>query len=262
MGASSNETPAIKSGSRTPTPAREWLRMYLQFGALTIGVMLGLNALGSIVRPGKPLLSWDAAFVQVLNLPLCFVVLAIYLERKVLRHRPRRLSGTVGKIQIRNRSHGKVIITVEGERLRDAAFVGANLQAASLWGEQMEGADLSGANLQGAYLRGAVLDGANLSRANLHGATLVGASLCGADLRGADLRDAFIGDADLTGAIYDRSTRWGTRAKQKQQGCVFVEGDYGGFPLPATAPTPDLDTLPLPAGASNPIDPVHPVQIV
>jgi len=225
--------------------------MYLLLGALATGVMLGLNAFGSMFQPGESFIPWQAVFLQVVNLPLCFLWFAISQERKTLRHRPRRVSGPAGKLEIRSKSEGKVIAIVDGEILRGASFEGANLQSASLWGEQLEGANLSGTNLQGAYLRGAVLDGADLSRANLQGANLVGASLCSADLRGADLRNASMGNADLTGAIYDRSTRWGLRTKQKQRRCVLVEGDCGGFPLPAAAPTTDLDTLPVPAGVSQ-----------
>lgn len=252
-----NDTPAAKVGTRTPTPTptRAWLQQYLFFALLVTGVALGVDALGSTVQYGKHLITWETGFIPVLNLPLCFVVLAIYMERKILRHRPRRLPGTAGEIQIRNKVDGRVVATVNGESLRDASFEGANLQDTCLWGEQMEGVNLSGANLQGAYLRGAVLDGANLSRANLHSANLVGASLCGADLRGADLRDAYLGDTDLTGAIYDRSTRWSPRVKQKQQVCVFVEGDCGGFPLPAAPPEADLGALPLPAETSRAMPP-------
>jgi uncharacterized protein YjbI with pentapeptide repeats len=75
-------------------------------------------------------------------------------------------------IEIKHKTTGKVLKTIDAENLQ-----GANLQ----------GADLRWANLQGANLRWANLQGANLQEANLQEAELRGAELRGAELRGADL---------------------------------------------------------------------------
>jgi len=64
--------------------------------------------------------------------------------------------------------------------------------------------DLTGADLTGARLGPAVLARTSLRRANL---------------RGADLR-AYEGGADMTGAIYDSSTRWPSHFDPHQHGAT------------------------------------------
>jgi uncharacterized protein YjbI with pentapeptide repeats len=73
--------------------------------------------------------------------------------------------------------------------------------------------ELSGADLSGADLRWLDLSGANLEKANLYGADLSGVNIKGANLSGADIRQAvfhcqFIREANLTGVIYDDTTKW------------------------------------------------------
>ena len=73
--------------------------------------------------------------------------------------------------------------------------------------------NLSGADLSGADLRWVDLSGANLEKANLCGADLSGVNIKGANLSGADIRQSifhcqFIREANLSGVIYDDTTKW------------------------------------------------------
>lgn len=73
--------------------------------------------------------------------------------------------------------------------------------------------DLGGADLSGADLRWLDLSGANLEKANLYGADLSGVNIKGANLSGADIRQAifhcqYIREANLSGVIYDDTTKW------------------------------------------------------
>jgi uncharacterized protein YjbI with pentapeptide repeats len=109
-----------------------------------------------------------------------------------------------------------------GASLVEADLTGANLDAATLTpGVDLTKADLSNASaradLRGAVLTEANLVGAQMDRANLQGADFTGAEMQFADLRGADLRGANLRKAedlelarDLSGATYDRDTRWPT----------------------------------------------------
>lgn len=97
--------------------------------------------------------------------------------------------------------------------LQEASLPAIDLRAADLTEASLRNANLSGANLQHADLTAADLRGADLRRGNLAWSTLVGATLEGARLEranlfGADLRGAELQDAKLTGALYDRETRW------------------------------------------------------
>lgn len=92
------------------------------------------------------------------------------------------------------------------------SWVGYNIGAVNLDGEQLDGVDARGVNLARASLRGASLAGADLTDANFHGAFLNDADLRNAKLTGADLRwckltGARLNGADLTGAVYDAGTR-------------------------------------------------------
>ena len=108
-------------------------------------------------------------------------------------------------IEIKHRTTGEVLHTVNadsliGADLTDAKLTGADLYGVNLTGAKLTGAKLTGANLYGVYLSGANLTGANLTGADLTDADLIGADLSGADLTSADLTDADLTGADLTGA--------------------------------------------------------------
>ena len=95
-------------------------------------------------------------------------------------------------MEIKHKITNEVLLTIEGDSLREANLQGANLQGANLqWANlqwaNLQWADLQGANLQWADLQGANLQGANLQGANLQGANLQGANLQGANLKWADL---------------------------------------------------------------------------
>lgn len=88
-------------------------------------------------------------------------------------------------VDILHRRSGRVLVTVEGDRLS-----GTNLSGAYLIHADLREADLSGAMLVYADLRGADLTGAILCGANLRGANLIEADLSCADLSRADLAEA------------------------------------------------------------------------
>ena len=75
-------------------------------------------------------------------------------------------------MEIKHKITNEVLLTIEGDSLREANLQGANLQWANLQWADLQGANLHGADLQGANLQGANLHGANLQRANLKWADL------------------------------------------------------------------------------------------
>src|SRR5215203_1610602 len=95
-------------------------------------------------------------------------------------------------------------------------------------GDRFVGVDLSNQDLSGFYLphkdfTNANLEGADLRRAVLSSCSFIGTRLYGADLRGANLRPipgpsepgfghafgpAWLGVTDLTGVLFDSTTRW------------------------------------------------------
>jgi hypothetical protein len=94
---------------------------------------------------------------------------------------------------------------------------------ANLQGRNLSGANLREANLDDANLWGTNLEGADLRRASFRGADLREANLQHADLRGADLSCArHLTEAKLTGARYDRCTRWPEGFVPLQRGAVKV----------------------------------------
>ncbi|MGV3724208.1 MAG: pentapeptide repeat-containing protein [Actinomycetota bacterium] len=265
------------------------MRWTLCYALLTLTVMAAMNAAWDHLFHRGPIIPWGLAGFQAVAMPLVFAGFGASSELRSRRNRPRQVGGPGGEIQIRDRWDGEILATFYRADLRTGALAGANLENANLWGEHLAGADLCGVNLRESCLRDVNLNDANLARANLQYANVTGASLRNADLRGADLREACLSNADLTGAIYDRSTRWGPRTKTERRACILVDGDVGGLPLPAKPPNGDRDKLPRPTasraellcigdagesapstsntaqsasatGAFNPIDPVHPVQ--
>lgn len=88
---------------------------------------------------------------------------------------------------------------------------------------------LANSVLPHADLRGADLSGRDLHEAGFPAASLQDADLRGANLRGADLSGAQgLANASLTGAIYDRRTRWPTGVDPERAGAVFVRADWVG----------------------------------
>lgn len=92
--------------------------------------------------------------------------------------------------------------------LNEANLSKANLQDAEITQADLFDADFSEANLKEANFWRSRLIGANLSGANLSGANLKEADLSKADLRGADLSETDFTDAKLSGAIFDKKTKF------------------------------------------------------
>ena len=87
----------------------------------------------------------------------------------------------------------------------DDRFQGTDLSNQDLSGFYLPQKDFTDANLEGADLRGAVLSSCSF----------IGTRLKGADLRGANLQPirgrmgpAWLGVTDLTGVLFDSTTRW------------------------------------------------------
>ena len=78
-------------------------------------------------------------------------------------------------IEIKHKTTGAVLHTVDAADLRRADLNGADLRGADLRSADLTGADLSRADLRWADLSGADLRGADLSSADLSGANLHGA---------------------------------------------------------------------------------------
>ena len=103
-------------------------------------------------------------------------------------------------IEIKRRTTGVVLKTIDSDSLAIANLRGADLQDADLRNTNLRGADLQQADLQNSYLQQAYLRGADLQQADLRGAGLQDADLRNTNLRGADLQRADLQDADLRGA--------------------------------------------------------------
>lgn len=155
-------------------------------------------------------------------------------------------------IEIKDRTNGQVLHTVDartlegaalgGLRLRCADFTRTVLAKANLAGSDLEDAnftrsnlaqaDLSGANLIranfsssaliSANLSGADLASANLKNANLFEANLSEANLEGARLSGADLVGADMSNAELADAVYDEGTRWPEGFDPRSRGAILL----------------------------------------
>jgi uncharacterized protein YjbI with pentapeptide repeats len=126
---------------------------------------------------------------------------------------------------------------LSGASLRGADLRHADLRNTSLTDVDLDGADLRFANLTDASLTGRDLRNTKLQNADLQGAYLYDADLRGADLSGADLRaasftppwesptpaDAKLSNVKLSGARYDRHTRWPSGFDPVKAGAVRVE---------------------------------------
>ena len=102
--------------------------------------------------------------------------------------------------EIKHRTTGDVILSLDRTDLRDANLMNADLWYADLTGANLRHADLWHADLAGADLTGADFTGAILAEAIFKGANLTGAILAGADFTGADLSYGQIAAAE-TAAI-------------------------------------------------------------
>jgi len=100
-------------------------------------------------------------------------------------------------------------------------------QRASLTGADLRGATLTNADLTNADLRNAILKYADLRSAYLRNAILEGADLRYAilkyaDLRSADLRNADLFGASLSGATFDKETKFSEGFDPVAHGMIFV----------------------------------------
>ena len=115
-------------------------------------------------------------------------------------------------------------MNLQGANLAHYSWTETNLQGINMADVDLFDANLHRVNLQGANLQGAILHSANLASANLENANLQNVTTCmgydvyhtvnlqyanlaNADLRGADLEGAGLLRAQLTGAIFDESTK-------------------------------------------------------
>jgi uncharacterized protein YjbI with pentapeptide repeats len=97
---------------------------------------------------------------------------------------------------------------LRGARLNGSYWIDSSLAGADLTRADLTGVTLKGVSLKNARLRGARMVGAKLYEETMDGADLTGADLRGAVIRGCWLTGANLKDVSLTGATYDRFTRW------------------------------------------------------
>lgn len=104
--------------------------------------------------------------------------------------------------------------------LENVTFFGTNLSRADFKNAELHNVSFSGANLRGATLSGLDMRNMNLVNMNFQGTDFTGTDLRNANLSyananqvsystnftNADLRGAYLLDADLTGAIFDRTS--------------------------------------------------------
>jgi hypothetical protein len=107
-------------------------------------------------------------------------------------------------------------------KLFDTTLTSANLTGALLQRAYLIRAQLTGATLIGADLKDARLNDARLTKASLSGARVTDADLKGADLRGARV-DTNLDDANVTGAVYNSSTRFPTNFDPQAHGMVTCD---------------------------------------
>jgi hypothetical protein len=261
-----------RTTTREPAPGKpppDSLLPELSFAEHTKSmVMLGLGVVsGSLICLGVvtltgPNSSAMESIVPVLSSTGCaMVVLAAWRFWRTTRYPPRQVDAEAD-LEIRHLDSGAVLLREPGGSLEGLELAGRDLRGANLRGESLRGACLRGADLRGGFLGYADLRDADLRGAQLAGTYLVTADLRDADLRGADLRgdgihaslnEGGLLGANLTGARYDRTTRWPRGFDPAQRGCVEVEATAeGSLPLPAELPAATVDVLPRPSGGPAP----------
>lgn len=120
-------------------------------------------------------------------------------------------------------------VRLNGALLRGARLPGAHLRGANICESNLAGADLTGADLRDAELCGTSLRRANLAGADLSWAGLADVDLSSTNLKGANLTGAHLqgGDdyagTDLTGAVFDRHTRWPSGFDPRKHGAKLEE---------------------------------------
>jgi len=133
----------------------------------------------------------------------------------------------------------------------DAQMVKADFRAAIITGTGLQRADLSEANFQGVDLGNVSFQNCKMKGANLRNAKRIG-DCQKTDLRGADLRGAvftctvyYMTGCRLTGAKYDKNTRWPKGFDVEASGAVLTESDERAAP---PAPPTDPKSAPAPRG--------------
>jgi uncharacterized protein YjbI with pentapeptide repeats len=117
---------------------------------------------------------------------------------------------------------------LRGAELERADLTRALLGKADLSHTGLRHADLTHANLRGANLGAAMVCYVSLRDADLRGASFESTILFDVDLRqarlhGADLRHTNLNYSKLTGATYDRHTRWPFAFDPKKHGAILVK---------------------------------------
>jgi hypothetical protein len=179
---------------------------------LIVGLVLGVGLVSR--RPRARQISQIGLLVGLVlgaGLPMSLIQVEAYRDRRWIT------------------THQGGSVSLNGALLRGARLPGAHLRAANICESNLAGADLTGADLRDAELQGTDLRRADLADANLSGAGLAGVDLSSANLKGANLTGAHLeeGDdfsaADLTGAVYDRHTRWPSGFDPRKHGARLEE---------------------------------------
>jgi len=217
---------------------------------LAVGVLGGVSFLGVRLRP-LIVAKYRGHNADLRGAMLRFAPLA-GVDLDCANLRGAKLAGAnLGGADLHWSSFGNANLSganLAGANLRAASGSSADLPGADLHGADLthaflDRANLSGADLSGANLTNTIFDGANLSGANLSGANLTRtrfalANLQGANLRHADLRStdllgastapatrlgrAVWEPANLTGARYDRLTRWPKGFDPLKHGAILI----------------------------------------
>ena len=93
----------------------------------------------------------------------------------------------------------------------------------TLWEFKFRRANLAGARFEGCNLRYCDWTGANLARAEFSRSAIWDSTLVHANLTGANLRRVVLEGVELTGARYDRFTRWPAGFRPEEHGARLVE---------------------------------------
>lgn len=206
------------------------LALWLATAAWNFGAWVVAHSLG--FEPGKE--HWLVTGVAFSLAIATAAAAGVRLRGVTARwYRPRVVNraGT-SVLEIRRQGLGSLLL-----RLPLDTLAGADLTERSFKLADLLNADLRRAQLSCADLRGALLWNADFRAANLQGAKLTGASLYYADFRGADLRGANfrcwgwldarttngLGTANLSGALYDQTTRWPVGFSPERHGAQLVD---------------------------------------